>query len=112
MSDEKLTRRLDFNDMFFTGVSYMIGAGIFSLMPFIIKYGGKNAWLAFIIGGIISIMTGLSFARLNFEYPVNPNVKLDGKIMEWGTFKSDSLPISEIAKNSKKAQMIIDQVGW
>lgn len=71
MSDEKLTRRLDFNDMFFTGVSYMIGAGIFTLMPFIIKYGGKNAWFAFIIGGIISIMTGLSFARLNFQYPVN-----------------------------------------
>merc|ERR1711991_579761 len=68
---EKLARRLDFNDMFFTGVSYMIGAGIFTLMPFIIKYGGKNAWMAFIIGGIISIMTGLSFARLNFEYPVN-----------------------------------------
>ena len=71
MSEEKLERRLDFNDMFFTGVSYMIGAGIFTLMPFIIKYGGKNAWLAFIIGGIISILTGLSFARLNFEYPVN-----------------------------------------
>lgn len=68
---EKLERRLDFNDMFFTGVSYMIGAGIFTLMPFVIKYGGKNAWLAFVIGGIISIMTGLSFARLNFEYPVN-----------------------------------------
>ena len=49
----------------------MIGAGIFTLMPFIIKYGGKNAWIAFIIGGIISIMTGLSFARLNFQYPVN-----------------------------------------
>jgi len=32
--------------------------------------------------------------------------------MEWGTFKSDSIPISEIAKNAKKAQMIIDQVGW
>ena len=42
MSDNKLKRRLNFNDMFFTGVSYMIGAGIFTLMPFIIKYGGKN----------------------------------------------------------------------
>jgi iron(III) transport system substrate-binding protein len=52
------------------------------------------------------------YAKVNFEYPVNPKVKLDGKIMEWGNFKSDSLPISEIAKNSKKAQMIIDQVGW
>ena len=66
----KLARRLDFSDMFFTGISYMIGAGIFTLMPFIIKYGGKNAWLAFIIGGIISILTGLSFAKLH-QYPVN-----------------------------------------
>ena len=32
--------------------------------------------------------------------------------MEWGTFKADNLSISEIAKNSKKAQMIIDKVGW
>ena len=68
---QKLERRLDFNDMFFTGISYMIGAGIFTLLPFIIKYGGKNAWLAFVIGGIISILTGLSFARLNYQYPVN-----------------------------------------
>ena len=27
--------------------------------------------MAFLIGGIISVMTGLSFARLNFQYPVN-----------------------------------------
>ena len=69
--DNKLTRRLTFNDILFTGLSYMVGAGIFTLMPFIIKYGKRNAWMAFLIGGIISIMTGLSFARLNFEYPVN-----------------------------------------
>ena len=71
MAGDKLERRLDFNDMFFTGVSYMIGAGIFTLLPFIIKYGGKNAWMSFVFGGIISILTGLSFARLNYQYPVN-----------------------------------------
>ena len=32
--------------MFFTGVAYMIGAGIFTLMPYVIKYG-KNAILGF-----------------------------------------------------------------
>jgi iron(III) transport system substrate-binding protein len=52
------------------------------------------------------------YSEVNFEYPVNPKVKLGGKIMEWGTFKADNLSISEIAKNSKKAQMIIDKVGW
>ena len=45
MAQNKLERRLDFNDMFFTGVSYMIGAGIFTLLPLIIQYGGKNAWI-------------------------------------------------------------------
>ena len=52
------------------------------------------------------------YANINFEYPVNPNVKLDGKIMELGNFKADELPISKIAKFSKEAQMIIDRVGW
>ena len=52
------------------------------------------------------------YSNINFEYPVNPNVKPDGKIMEWGDFKADKLPISEIAKHSAKAQMIIDKVGW
>ena len=56
--------------MFFTGI-YMIGAGIFTLLPFIIKYGGKILLMAFVFGGIISILTGLSFARLNYQYPVN-----------------------------------------
>ena len=68
---DKLARRLNFNDMFFTGVAYMIGAGIFTLMPFVIKYGKKNAVLAFIIGGILCVFTGLSFSRLNYQYPVN-----------------------------------------
>lgn len=67
----KLARRLDFNDMFFTGVAYMIGAGIFTLLPFVIRYGGKNAVLSFIIGGILCLFTGFSFARLNYQYPVN-----------------------------------------
>lgn len=69
--ETKLARRLNFNDMFFTGVAYMIGAGIFTLVPFVIKYGKKNAVLAFIIGGIACLLTGLSFARLNYQYPVN-----------------------------------------
>ena len=70
-SDNKLARRLDFTDLFFTGIAYMIGAGIFALMPYIINYAGKNSVLAFIIGGILCIFTGFSFARLNYQYPVN-----------------------------------------
>ena len=63
-------------------------------------------------GVYLCIVKKKIYANINFEYPVNPNVKLDGKIMEWGTFKADELPISKIAKFSKEAQMIIDRVGW
>lgn len=69
--DLKLERTQDFMDLSFAGYSFIIGAGIFSLMPHIIKFSKGYTWLAFIVGGFISILTGLSFARLNMEYPVN-----------------------------------------
>ena len=71
MSENKLARQLNFIDLFFSGVAYMIGVGIFALMPYIIKYGKKNSVLAFIIGGILCTLTGFSFCRLNYQYPVN-----------------------------------------
>ena len=40
-------------------------------MPFIINNAKGYSWLAFIIGGFISVLTGFSFIRLNMEYPVN-----------------------------------------
>ena len=52
------------------------------------------------------------YADINYEYPVNSAVKLEGNIMEWGNFIADKLPISELAKHSKTSQMIIDRVGW
>lgn len=52
------------------------------------------------------------YSEINYEYPVNPKVKLEGKIMQWGNFISDKLPINELAKNTKFSQMIIDRVGW
>ena len=52
------------------------------------------------------------YSEINYEYPVNSKVKLEGKIMQWGNFISDNLPINELAKNAKASQMIIDRVGW
>ncbi len=53
------------------GFGFIIGAGIFTLMPLIIKYGKGYSWLSFIIGGFICLLTGLSYAKLNQEYPSN-----------------------------------------
>ena len=67
----KYNRQLSFVDIVFAGYGFIIGAGIFTLMPYIIGYSKGYSWGAFFLGFIISILTGLSFARLNFEYPQN-----------------------------------------
>lgn len=71
MNNEKYTRNLELSDLFFAGFGFIIGAGIFTLMPLIIKYGRGSSWLSFVIGGLICLLTGLSYAKLNQEYPSN-----------------------------------------
>ena len=52
------------------------------------------------------------YDEINFEYPVNPAVLVNGELASWGLFKPDSLPIERLAALAPKAQMIIDRVGW
>ena len=52
------------------------------------------------------------YGEINFEYPVNPAVSVNGDLASWGRFKPDSLPIQRLAALAPKAQMIIDRVGW
>ncbi len=46
------------------GVGAMIGGGIFSVLGLAIDEAGHAAPLAFALGGIIALLTGLSYARL------------------------------------------------
>lgn len=52
------------------------------------------------------------YADQNFEYPVNPNVKPSKLVQSWGDFKSDALPLAEIAKLRKQAAQLVDQVAF
>ncbi len=52
------------------------------------------------------------YGEINYEYPVNPQVPVVGDLATWGDFKEDQLPILAIAELSRKAQIIIDRVGW
>ena len=52
------------------------------------------------------------FGEINFEFPVNPAVLVNGELASWGRFKPDSLPIERLAPLAPKAQMITDRVGW
>ena len=52
------------------------------------------------------------YGEINFEYPVNPAVSVNGEPASWGPCKPDSLPIERLAPLAPKAQMITDRVGW
>ena len=52
------------------------------------------------------------YGEINFEYPVNPAVSVNGDLASLGCFKQDSLPIQRLAASALKVQMIIDRVGW
>ena len=52
------------------------------------------------------------YGAVNFEYPVNPKVRVSVELQSWGVFLEDKMPIARIAKLAPKAQRIIDRVGW
>ena len=66
-----LVKVLTFWDVFWAGLGYIVGAGIYSLLNITTKYSGNYTWLSFIIGGFISMMTGLSYADLSQKYDSN-----------------------------------------
>ncbi|WP_284155473.1 Fe(3+) ABC transporter substrate-binding protein [Sulfuricystis multivorans] len=55
----------------------------------------------------------LYFADGNNEWPAVPTVKTDNPALNaLGSFKADTLPIVELARNATLAQKIYDRVGW
>ena len=52
------------------------------------------------------------YGAINFEYPVNPAVKISKELRSWGSFKEDKMPIALTAELAREAQKIIDRVGW
>ncbi len=52
------------------------------------------------------------YAELNHEYPVKPGVAVSKLVESWGTFKADTLPLNDIAKNYDKALKLIDEVKF
>lgn len=56
--------KLSFNASWSMAVGGMIGGGIFATLGVVISVAGKWAWLSFVIGGLIALATGYSYARL------------------------------------------------
>ncbi|WP_435262508.1 Fe(3+) ABC transporter substrate-binding protein [Tenacibaculum sp. nBUS_03] len=52
------------------------------------------------------------FAKANYEYPVNTKIKPSDLLASWGTFKEDTLSLTLLGKNNKKAVLTFDRAGW
>jgi amino acid transporter len=53
----------------FIGIGSMVGAGIFALFGEAGAIAGAAVWVSFLIGGIIALLQGYSFAKLGARYP-------------------------------------------
>jgi iron(III) transport system substrate-binding protein len=52
------------------------------------------------------------YASMNYEYPVAPDVEIDETVAAWGELQPDTLPLSDIAANKRKAAEIVDRVAF
>lgn len=51
------------------------------------------------------------YAEQVFEYPVTPGAKVSDVVASFGEIKPDTLPLTDIAANRKKASELVDKVG-
>ena len=75
--------------------------------------GAKNrdnavALLEFLAGDKAQNM----YATVNFEFPVKDGIKTHELVESWGSFKSDSLSLEEIASHRTTATKLVDKVGF
>ena len=52
------------------------------------------------------------YASMNYEYPVAADVEIDETVAAWGDLEPDTLPLSDIAENKRKAAEIVDRVAF
>ncbi|MDO5687624.1 MAG: Fe(3+) ABC transporter substrate-binding protein [Neisseria sp.] len=52
------------------------------------------------------------FADLNMEFPANPAIKPDPAVAAWGTFKADTLNVSNTGVKQREAVMLMNKAGY
>ncbi len=62
------TEKMGWNATFSMAVGGMIGGGIFSVLGVVVGIAGAWAWLSFVIGGLIALLTATSYVRLAAEF--------------------------------------------
>ena len=64
-----LSRTLGLMDITMIGIGAMIGAGIFVLIGIAAGYAGPSLPIAFLLNGIVTTFTALSYAELGSAVP-------------------------------------------
>ncbi len=60
--------KLTLKEVIAMGIGGMVGGGIFSVLGLAIAQAGHAAPIAFALGGVIALLTGLSYARLGLVF--------------------------------------------
>ena len=60
----KLHKHLNLIDLTLLSTSTIIGGGIFTILSTSTLYSGKYTWIAVLLSGIISLLSGLSYSKL------------------------------------------------
>ncbi|MET0279470.1 MAG: APC family permease [Pseudorhodoplanes sp.] len=51
------------------GIGGMVGAGIFSILGVVAQAAGNAMWLAFLVGGVVALLSTYSYAKLGAVFP-------------------------------------------
>jgi len=69
MSEVKLDRELGLFQTTLAGVGIILGAGIYVLIGEAAGVAGNSIWISFLIGSVVALFTGFSYAELSSIYP-------------------------------------------
>jgi iron(III) transport system substrate-binding protein len=76
------------------------------------KHAPNKASAVKFIEWMVSEKAQQMHADLNYEYPARAGVAINKTIAGYGALKADSMSLSQIAANRKKASALVDKVGF
>jgi len=78
----------------------------------VVKYSKNKDNAVKFIEFLASVKSQELFAKVNFEYPVNPNANISELLKSWGTFKEDKTSLYKIGHQNIPAVKMLNFVGW
>ena len=81
------------------------GAGVTAHAP---NRGNAIALLEFLVSDEAQAV----FASANYEFPVKPGIEVGEPLSAWGSFRSDTIPLSKVGAKQSEAVEVFDEAGW